>query len=105
GAEGIKAAATASPLFAKYGTAIDRESAYELLTAKVAPPPAQEEGLGASGEVAPPESAAPAPTKEEPGMITEVLNSPAMKSFLRSAASAAGREISRSIFGTAKRRR
>ncbi|MFW0790118.1 helicase HerA-like domain-containing protein [Gordonia sp. CPCC 205333] len=103
GADGIKSAATASPLFAKYGTPIDRESAYELLTAKVAPP-APTGGIGASGEAAPP-APAPVPAKEEPGMISEVLNSPAMKSFLRSAASAAGREISRSIFGTAKRRR
>ncbi|NMN99603.1 DUF853 family protein [Gordonia sp. TBRC 11910] len=105
GADGIKAAAGASPLYSKYGTAIDRESAYEILTAKVAPPvPAPTGGgVGAHGQAHTEES--PKPAKQEPSMITEVLNSPAMKSFLRSAASAAGREISRSIFGTAKRRR
>ena len=34
-----QAAVAASPLQAKYGTAVDRESAYEKLTARLAPPP------------------------------------------------------------------
>jgi hypothetical protein len=38
-------------------------------------------------------------------VVSEVLESSAFKSFIRSAASAAGREISRSIFGTGRRRR
>jgi hypothetical protein len=38
-------------------------------------------------------------------MVQEVLQSSAFKSFMRSAASAAGREITRSIFGTGRRRR
>lgn len=38
-------------------------------------------------------------------MAEQILGNSAVKSFLRSAASAAGREISRSIFGTGKRRR
>lgn len=107
GAEGITSAAKAGSLYAKYGTAIDRESAYELLTAKVAAPPPptspQPGGIGAGGQSG--QAPAPKPAKEEPSMVSEVMNSPAMKSFLRSAASAAGREISRAIFGTAKRRR
>jgi hypothetical protein len=41
----------------------------------------------------------------EGGIVHEVLQSSAFKSFLRSAATAAGREITRSIFGTARRRR
>ncbi len=40
-----------------------------------------------------------------PTIVEQVLGSSAMKSFLRSAASAAGREISRSIFGTGRKRR
>ena len=38
-------------------------------------------------------------------LLTEVLTSKPMQSFLRSAASAAGREFSRAIFGTGRRRR
>ena len=41
----------------------------------------------------------------EPGMVQEVLESSAFKSFLRSAATVAGREITRSILGTGTRRR
>jgi hypothetical protein len=41
--------------------------------------------------------------KEEPGVISEVLGSPAVKSFLRSMATQAGREITRSLFGTRRR--
>jgi hypothetical protein len=107
GPDAIAAAAKASPLQAEYGQTIDRDSAYERLQAKLAPPP----------EGAPPQSAEPLPPPyepppipapaqpKEPGMVQEVLESSAFKSFLRSAASAAGREISRSIFGTGRRRR
>ncbi len=104
GADGIKAAATASPLYAKYGTAIDRESAYEMLIGKVEAG-AAEVGIGVGGEANTTPTPAPAPAKEEPGMVTEVLTSKPMQSFLRSAATVAGREISRAIFGTASRRR
>jgi hypothetical protein len=46
----------------------------------------------------------PAPVEPQgPGMVQEVLESSAFKSFRRSAASAAGREIIRSIFGTGRR--
>ena len=67
-------------------------------------------GCGRVGGVAPaaPEAAeAPqrAPRqKQETGVVSEVLGSTAVKGFLRSAAAAAGREITRSIFGTARRR-
>jgi uncharacterized protein len=81
----------ASPLRARYGTAVDRESAYEMLLATVAPPPA----------------AAPAPRREphEGGFLAAALKNAAVRSAVRSAATAAGREIVRSIFGTARRRR
>ena len=39
GPEAIAAAAAASPLQAEYGQTIDRDSAYERLAAKLAPPP------------------------------------------------------------------
>src|ERR1700761_2082728 len=40
GLDAIKAAAQASPLQAEYGQTVDRNSAYEMLAAKLAPPPA-----------------------------------------------------------------
>ena len=89
-----------SPLHGKYAQTIDRESAYEKLTAKIAdaapaggPPPPQDA----------PRARAPKVEKEEPSMISEVLGSPAVKSFMRSMATQAGREITRSLFGTRRR--
>ncbi|MDL9944649.1 DUF853 family protein [Gordonia sp. ABSL11-1] len=101
GAEGITAAAKASALYAKYGTAIDRESAYEKLAANTLSP----DEPGDAPPPPPPPVPAPDPTSEQPGMLTEVLTSKPVQSFLRSAASAAGREFSRAIFGTGRRRR
>jgi hypothetical protein len=62
------------------------------------PPSAEAGAASASGQVV-------AKKAVEPGMMQEVLESPAVKSFLRSAATVAGREITRSIFGTGTRRR
>ncbi len=78
----------ASSLLARYGTVLDRDSAYEKLLAKVSPPAPQDAG----------------PLDTEGG-ISKVLGSRVFRSFARSAASAAGREISRSLFGTARRPR
>ncbi|MEV4162544.1 helicase HerA-like domain-containing protein [Nonomuraea dietziae] len=86
----------ASPLRPRYGQEIDRQSAYELLAARVAPPPVPS---------SPAPSPAPEPAPEQPSVLESVLGSSIFKSFARSAASSLGREISRSIFGTAKRRR
>jgi DNA helicase HerA-like ATPase len=93
GDDGIRSKAQSSPLQGKYGQTIDRESAYEKLSAKVAATP-------------PPEDApAPQPraAREEDSAAERIMKNPAVKSFIRSAASAAGREISRSIFGTRRR--
>jgi uncharacterized protein len=99
GPDAIAAAAKASPLQAEYGQTIDRESAYEKLAAKLAPPPEQPPQ---QAEVPP--TPAPAPPRR-PGVMQEVLDSPAFKSALRSAGTVIGREITRSIFGTGRRRR
>jgi uncharacterized protein len=103
-------AVAASPLQAKYGQSLDRESAYERLTAKLAPPPADEPPPEESGEpVEPRDQPAGRPSSREPqggfanaagGVFGAVLGS-----FARSAGSTLGREISRDIFGTAPRRR
>ncbi|MEP6852012.1 MAG: helicase HerA-like domain-containing protein [bacterium] len=113
-AESQQQAVQASPLQATYGAAVDRESAYEKLAARLAPPP----------EPATPASApAPAPSgggggggsgsggggggaaMDVGGVVGAVLGSSALRSFSRSAASALGREITRGMFGTARRRR
>ena len=108
GPDYIKAVAQASPLFLKYGQTIDRESAYEMLAAKMAPPPEEAAGTDLppilpTGIDLPP---MPAPVqKAEPGVLDQVMNSPAFKSAMRSAGTVIGREITRSIFGTGRRRR
>jgi DNA helicase HerA-like ATPase len=104
GPEAISAAAKASPLQAEYGQTIDRESAYERLNAKVAPPadalPPPVEQTGAASTA----GAGRSKGAVQDSMVSEVLQSSAFKSFLRSAATVAGREITRSIFGTGRRR-
>jgi uncharacterized protein len=95
----------ASPLKGEYGQVVDRESAYERLLGKVAAAPEEvEDPAPAEGEPEPPARS----RREEPepeSKVAAILGSSAFRSFARSAASAAGREISRSLFGTAKRRR
>ncbi|AKE89594.1 helicase HerA-like domain-containing protein [Rhodococcus aetherivorans] len=103
GEEAIRSAARGSALYGKYGQTVDRESAYERLTAKVAGAP----DLDPRAQVPPlPDlPGTPPPRDAGPSMVEQVLGSAAVRGFLRSAASAAGREISRSIFGTGRRRR
>jgi hypothetical protein len=111
GPDAIAAAAKASPLQAEYGQTVDRESAYERLNAKLQPapetapdatlpPPLPVDTGGAStdGEMKSRDTA-------EPGMLEKMMDSPAFKSAMRSAGTVIGREITRSIFGTGRRRR
>ncbi len=110
GPDYIKAAAQASPLFLQYGQTVDGESAYEMLSARLAPEqsaPAAPDAIDLppipTGIDLPP---MPVPVeKAEPGMLEQMMDSPAFKSALRSAGTVIGREITRSIFGTARRRR
>jgi DNA helicase HerA-like ATPase len=107
--EAISAAVAASPLIAEYGQEIDRESAYERLAKKLAPPPSQstvseEPARSRDEEDAPARSRSRATTQDD-GIVSGVVKSSAFKSFLRSAGTVLGREITRSIFGTARRRR
>ncbi|REF29876.1 helicase HerA-like domain-containing protein [Calidifontibacter indicus] len=96
----------ASPLAAKYGEAIDRESAYEMLNKRMEAAPAPEASDPAAPAPAAPPAQKPAKApKEEPGMVEQVVQSGAFRSMMRSAGTVLGREITRSIFGTARRRR
>src|SRR5262249_40061473 len=79
GPEAIAAAAKASPLQAEYGQTVDRDSAYERLAGKLAPPPAAAEptpvpdagAAATSGQVRAPDAV------QGPGMVQEVLESSA----------------------------
>lgn len=112
GPDHIKAVAQASPLFLKYGPSVDRESAYEMLAAKMAPPPAVRPAEAEPMDLPPilptgldlPPMPAPV-EKAEPGVLETMMDNPAFKSAMRSAGTVIGREITRSIFGTGRRRR
>ena len=94
----------ASTLQPKYGQAIDRESAYEKLAARLAPPPAPEPPPAAPAQQEAPKPK-PAPKKADDGVIGGILKSPAVTSFARSAGTQLAREFSRTIFGIGKRKR
>ncbi|MFE0022930.1 helicase HerA-like domain-containing protein [Amycolatopsis sp. NPDC059021] len=98
GDEAVAAAVQSSDLHGKYAETIDRESAYEILQARVAPPADDQ-----APQDAPPPAPEPAPKKEEPGFIEQTMSNPAVKSFLRSAANTLGREITRGLFGNRRR--
>lgn len=104
GNDAISASAAASRLSSKYGATIDRDSAYERLQARVSDAPNSDPVL----DIPPlPVDLPDLPRVEPqgPSAAERIMDNPAVKSFLRSAASAAGREISRSIFGTGRRRK
>ncbi|MDX6352206.1 MAG: double-strand break repair helicase HerA and related ATPase [Streptomyces sp.] len=99
----LSAAVEASPLYGRYAQAIDRESAYEKLSAAAAV---------AAAAPAAPAPAAEAPVNkparardEEPGVVEQVVGSGAFTSLARSIGTQLGREITRSLFGTSKRSR
>ena len=101
GPDAVSVAAKDSLLYGRYGQTVDRESAYERLTAKIAEPPPSAPVDEPRPEREPERRRV---EREDPGMVASVLGSPAVKSFLRSAASALGRELTRGIFGTRRRR-
>ena len=117
----IKAAVAATPQHEKYGTAIDNESAREILAARLeggseahaeeqrsasADAPADGENSGGSADKIdfPEESGGSrkkSAKKDDGNLFTQVVKSSAFKQFTRTAA----REIARGIFGTSRRRR
>lgn len=108
------AAVSASPLNAKYGQEIDRDSAYERLTSRLAqqqqqaPPQAQPEAQQQDSPDSPYDAPPPLSAPERDGhggFLSELMNNSAVKSFARSMATAIGGSLGRSIFGTRSRRR
>ncbi|MFJ7151246.1 helicase HerA-like domain-containing protein [Streptomyces sp. NPDC100445] len=100
-----------SPLHERYAQAVDRESAYERLTAARTEAEAEADAdAGAQARPADgPGREAPEPRKaaprEEPSLVEQVVGSGVFKSLARSVGTQLGREITRSLFGTARRRR
>ncbi|MBV7433144.1 helicase HerA-like domain-containing protein [Dermabacteraceae bacterium P13264] len=99
-----------SKLAKRYGEVIDRESAYEILNRRASEQAsgtatqAQQQGSGqAETEAATSSARTKTATKEEES--GGFFSNPAVRSFLRSAGTVLGREITRSLFGTRRRRR
>ncbi|MFF5974880.1 helicase HerA-like domain-containing protein [Streptomyces sp. NPDC012769] len=116
----LEAAVKGSALYGRYAEAVDRESAYERLTAEQraaeeaaeqAAARAAEERDEVSGRETERHRARDrererAPRrKEEPSLAEQVVGSGLFTSLARSIGTQLGREISRSVFGTARRRR
>ncbi|MFF8511265.1 helicase HerA-like domain-containing protein [Streptomyces sp. NPDC015492] len=105
-AAALDAAVKGSPLYGRYAQAVDRESAYERLTAEQQAAEAAALEAAAAEEAGKdrPHGGARAP-KPEPSLAEQVVGSGIFTSLARSIGTQLGREISRSIFGTARRRR
>jgi DNA helicase HerA-like ATPase len=106
GPEAVTEAAKASPLYAKYGETVDRESAYETLSGKINATPPAPEGAppppGAPPADAPPPAAPPAQEEEGGGLFDKVgsfFSSPLGKQITNTVT----REVTRSLFGTRRR--
>ncbi|MFE2236136.1 helicase HerA-like domain-containing protein [Streptomyces sp. NPDC059442] len=110
-AAALDAAVKGSSLHGRYAQAVDRESAYERLTAEQAA--AEAAALKAAEEAQAAKEATkeaaraakPAPPKRDESLAEQVAGSGLFSSLARSIGTQLGREISRSIFGTARRRR
>ncbi|MFF9770101.1 helicase HerA-like domain-containing protein [Streptomyces sp. NPDC014636] len=94
----LDGAVRGSSLHGRYAQAVDRESAYERLSAarppEAAPVPSPETRTrGGTGP------------RDEPSLVEQVVSSGMFKSLARSVGTQLGREITRSLFGTARRRR
>jgi DNA helicase HerA-like ATPase len=125
----LVAAVAASPVSARYATAIDRESAYELLAARSARTAAESAAAAAAEQQAKEADAAAKQAAKDAAARAKELDrvsremerdaasasrrtttaqsrsraSSPLDSFLRSAGTQLGREITRSIFGTRRR--
>ncbi|GHI88467.1 helicase HerA-like domain-containing protein [Streptomyces xanthophaeus] len=108
-ATALEQAVKASLLYSRYAEPVDRESAYEKISAEQAAAEAQAEAAAAAAEAEKQakeaEKAARSAPKPDPSLAEQVVGSGLFRSLARSIGTQLGREISRSIFGTARRRR
>jgi len=94
----------ASTLTAKYATAVDRDSAQEMLARKLAAGAAAadaERDAAPPAEPRPGRRQSPGRTQEPKSLVSEVVTS----SLFQQLARTAGREVVRGLFATARRRR
>ena len=101
----MEASVKASPLAAKYVDTIDRESAREMLAARLtAGAQAAEQAQQNAGPPAPQYEPAPGASRQRRGkeksVVEGLINSPMVRDLARTAS----REIFRGLFGTARRR-
>lgn len=101
----LDAAVRASALHGRYAQPVDRESAYEKLQEAAAPAPHPTPAPAPGPAPEPAARSERAAHKEEPSLVEQVVNSGMFKSLARSVGTQLGREITRSLFGTARRRR
>ncbi|WP_078852800.1 helicase HerA-like domain-containing protein [Streptomyces sp. NRRL S-1824] len=103
GAAELDVAVKGSSLYGSYAQPVDRESAYEKLTAE------HEAEQRAAAEAAGRPAKEPAKRSGQPeddaSLVEQVVGSGVFRSLARSVGTQLGREISRSLFGTARRRR
>ena len=121
--EVLRGVVAGSSLAGRYGEALDRESAHELLAARAEEAArAVEEAQAAEAEQRTPRATGSEQARREGrgsgaggrsgggrsggdgGVVDQVVSSPAFRSMLRSAGTVIGREITRSLFGTRRRR-
>jgi DNA helicase HerA-like ATPase len=103
GAAELDAAVKGSPLYGSYAQPVDRESAYEKLTAEhEAEQRAVAEAAGRPAKEPAKRSGRP---EDDASLVEQVVGSGVFRSLARSVGTQLGREISRSLFGTARRRR
>jgi uncharacterized protein len=102
----MQTAVKASPRYPKYATAVDRESARELLAAKLEAGAAKAKAEAETAARAKDQETAAKPRRptaarkqEDGGMVSDVVNSGAFKDFMRTAA----REIARGMFKSGRR--
>jgi DNA helicase HerA-like ATPase len=111
-AAAMQATVAASPRNAKYATAVDRESAREMLAKKLeagaqqaaadqAAEDAAKDAAKDKGSKASSKGSSSRRTKKEEGVVTQVVKSGAFRQFMRTAAA----EIARGMFGTGRRSR
>ncbi len=102
----MQASVLASPRYARYAEPVDRESAREMLAAKLEEGSRKREQEAAAAAQEKAATKKPAPTtrrtgakQEEGGLVHDVVQSGAFKDFMRTAA----REIARGMFKTGRR--
>jgi DNA helicase HerA-like ATPase len=95
----------ASPLNARYGTEVDRESAYELLTARAsaASEAAEAREAAEAKDKAAAKKSSGGSRRTEKSVVEKVIGSGPVRDFARTAGREIGRGILRGIFGTRSR--